>query len=218
VIRDSGDSGREILPVHWCHWCNLLRMPPVTPRAAAGAGRAFSTLFRILHSMVGVVPVRSPTPPSPLAGVVSEQWFRDSVEGTDEGGEAAGPGLLDAGPGCYHHAAEEGRSMIRAQSAPVPRVSIERVSNDLSLILPNLEQEAHAPSRRGSGSSRRSAADNDRKEVEECSTLRADCWDVRWGAVGARAEGQSPDTRSLCEQRVHVHVMRLFSISDARAS
>ena len=205
-----------ILPVHWCHWCNLLRMPPVTPRAAAGAGRAFSTLFRILHSMVGVVPVRSPTPPSPLAGVVSEQWFRDSVEGTEEGGDSAGEaaGLL----GCYHHAAEEGRSMIRAQSAPVPRVSIERVSNDLSLILPNLEQEAHAPSRRGSGSSRRSAADNDRKEVEECSTLRADCWDVRWGAVGARAEGQSPDTRSLCEQRVHVHVMRLFSISDARAS
>ena len=154
--------------------------------------------------------------PAPAAALGVTGDMRDSAEGTDEGGEA--PGLLDAGPGCYHHAAEEDRSMIRAQSAPVTRVSIERVSNDLSLILPNLEQEAHAPSRRGSGSSRRSAADNDRKEVEECSTLRADCWDVRWGAVGARAEGQSPDTRSLCEQLVHVHVMRLFSISDARAS
>lgn len=43
--------------------------------------------------------------------------------------------------------------------------------------------------------------------------LRADCWDVRWGAaVGARTKGQPPDARSLCEQRVRVHVMRLFSI------
>ena len=55
--------------------------------------------------------------PAPAAALGVTGDMRDSAEGTDEGGEA--PGLLDAGPGCYHHAAEEDRSMIRAQSAPV---------------------------------------------------------------------------------------------------
>ena len=127
--------------------------------------------------------------------------MRDLLEGMDGGDEAAG--FLDV--------AKDDRS------APVPRSerTLARLQAlwrcEVSLILPKPEQEAHAPSRRGSAPASSSESDNDRHE--ERSPLRADCWNVRWGAA-VGTEGQSPDARSLYEQRVSVHVLRLFSLHE----